>query len=62
MINLDHSGKRRSTDFGRAFARLVLAAAIAVSAAAFAAGDGSIAAAAREAFGATGAHMVAPTK
>ena len=61
MINLDYSGKRRDTDFGRALARLVLATAIAVSAAAFAAGDGSIAAAAREALGATSAvttHMV----
>ena len=49
MINLDHSGKRRGTDFGRALARLVLATAIAMSAAAIAAGDGSIAAVAREA-------------
>jgi hypothetical protein len=50
VINLDHNGKRRGTDFGRALARLVLATAIAMSAAAFAAGDGSIAAAARHAF------------
>jgi len=49
VINLDHSGKRRSTDFGRALARLVLASAIAISAAAIAAGDGTIAAAARHA-------------
>ena len=45
MINLDYSGKSRGTDFGRALARFTLASTIALGAAAFAAGDGSIAAA-----------------
>jgi hypothetical protein len=58
MINLDYSGKRRGTDLGRALARLILATAIAAGAAALAAGDGSIAAAARNAFGATSAHIL----
>ena len=51
MINLDYSGKRRRTDLGRAFARLMLATAIAGGAAVLAAGDGSILAAAQSAFG-----------
>jgi hypothetical protein len=46
MIKLEHSGKRRGADFGRALARLTLATAIAAGAAALAAGDGSILAAA----------------
>ena len=41
MINLDHSGKRRGTDLGRAFARFFLA--IAVTGAAYlAVSDGTI--------------------
>ena len=49
MINLDYSGKRRGTDFGRAVARLILATTFALSAAVLAAGDGSIVAAVRHA-------------
>ena len=45
MINLDFSERRRGTDFGRAFARFTLAVTIALGDAAFAAGDGTIAAA-----------------
>ncbi|QNP43920.1 hypothetical protein H9L15_04690 [Sphingomonas daechungensis] len=50
MINLDYSGKRRGTDVGRALARLIVAATIAISGAVLAAGDGSIASALRSAF------------
>ena len=50
MINLDYSGKRRGTDFGRALARLSLATAIALGAA-LATGDGTVAAAIGQLFG-----------
>jgi hypothetical protein len=50
MINLDYSGKRRGTDFGRALARLLLATAIA-GGAALAVGDGTVFAALSRAFG-----------
>ena len=50
MINLDYSGKRWGTDFGRALARLLLATAIA-GGAALAVGDGTVVDALSRAFG-----------